>query len=92
VFQNAWALDPSKKKLNILHHSTILGGSWLNNVVKLVALTSLDKSAAPVKIIPHSVRDIKTGSLKMDDIVSTMGFWKRDSEERPLPRIFHMTI
>jgi hypothetical protein len=82
----------SKKKLNLLHHSTILGGSWLNDDVKLVALTGLDKRAVPVKIIPYSVRDIKTGSLKMDDIASALGLWKRDSGEKALTRVFHMKI
>ncbi len=35
------SLDASEEKMQLLHHPTILGGSWMNEEIKLAALIGM---------------------------------------------------
>jgi hypothetical protein len=64
------SLDASEEKLQLFHHPTILGGSWLNKELKLVALIGLSNKATPIQVgsvwfidIPSSTRNIFMADL-----------------------------
>jgi hypothetical protein len=66
------SLDASEQNLQLLHHPTILGGSWLNEELKMTALIGMGQKATPVKVVPKSLKDIKTKAPKPQDIISAI--------------------
>lgn len=53
------SLDASESKLQLFHHPNILGGSWLNEELKLVALDGMGPKATPIHIVAKSLKDVK---------------------------------
>jgi hypothetical protein len=53
------SLDVSEEKLQLFQHPTILGGSWMNEELKLVALIGLSNKATLIQIVPKSLKEVK---------------------------------
>jgi hypothetical protein len=45
--------------MQLFHHPSIIGGSWMNPMKSFVAILGVDVDAKPVEIIIKSVKDIK---------------------------------
>jgi hypothetical protein len=66
------SLDASKEKLQLFHNPTILGGTWMNEELKLVALIGLSNKATPIQVVPKSLKEVKVKAPKPQDIITTI--------------------
>ncbi len=66
------SLDASEENLQLFHHPTILGGSWMDEEIKLVALCGLNNKATPIQVVPKSLKEIKVKAPKSQDIISAL--------------------
>ncbi len=52
--------DASEEHLQVLHHPTIIAGSWQQKEQKLIALSGATSKTTAVQIIPKSIKQIQT--------------------------------
>ncbi len=61
-------LDADGDKMIMLHNPGTIGGTWLQDETKLVALLGFDSNPVAVKIKDSSIKDIKQKVPKLEDI------------------------
>ena len=68
------SLDASEENLQLFHHPTILGSSWMDEELKLVALFGLSNKATPIQVVPKSLKEIKVKAPKSKTSSSSSHF------------------
>jgi hypothetical protein len=53
------SIDSSETRLQLLHHPSLIGGSWISPEQQLVAVLGCDEDARPVEIVRKSLKDVK---------------------------------
>jgi hypothetical protein len=53
-------LDASEEHLQVLHHPTVIGGSWQEKEQKLIALSGITAKPTAVQLIPKSIKQLQT--------------------------------
>jgi hypothetical protein len=61
-------LNADGDKMIMLHNPCVIGGSWLQNEIKLVALSGFDSMTVAVKIKDTSIIDTKQKIPRLQDI------------------------
>ena len=82
------ALDVSEQ-LILFHNPTLLGGSWLDEELKTVALHGLGEKATAIRIIPKSVKDVRARAPKLTDISHTINNGQDLSSVKTTTETFH---
>jgi hypothetical protein len=62
-------LDASEDNLQVLHHPTVIGGSWQQKEQKLIALSGITATPTAVQIIPKSIKQIQTKVPLVADLI-----------------------
>jgi len=65
-------LDADGEKMIMLHNLGVIGGSWIQDNTKLVALSGFDLHMTAVKIKTSSIIDTKQKVLKLEDILDSL--------------------
>lgn len=69
-------LNASGENIQIVHHPTVIGGSWQQKEQKVIALSGLSATPATLRFIPKSIKQIQTkaplvtSNLKSQDLKS----------------------
>jgi hypothetical protein len=66
------SLDASEENLQLFYHPTILGDSWMNEELKLVALIGLSNKATPIQIVPKSLKEVKVKGPTPQEIITSL--------------------
>jgi hypothetical protein len=64
------SLDPSEDRLQLFHHTTVIGGSWNSNEEKIAAIHGFDKGSIPVQLAIKSIHDVKAKSFSLEQFAA----------------------
>jgi hypothetical protein len=64
-------LDPSETNLQLIRHSSVIGGDWLNPKKTLVAILGFEYPYKPIQIIQRSIKEIKTKSFNAKEFIDS---------------------
>jgi hypothetical protein len=57
------SLDASEEKLQLFHHATVTGGSWMDDKEKLVDLLGSHHEIIPIQIMTNSIKEVKENKI-----------------------------
>ena len=59
-------LDASGEKLQLFHHVSVIGNSWMSDKEKLVGVLGSCSDTIPIQIVQNSIKEIKRKSYTFD--------------------------
>jgi hypothetical protein len=64
------SLDAIEEKLQLFHHTSVLGGSWTDNSEKVVALLGSGNEITPIQIVLKFIKEVRGKSFTFEQFTS----------------------